>query len=76
MTSATVWKSVAGVGCAAALVLGGAGVAGAAATAPAGARASASTASDSPMPDCHSAEHAGLGLIVNCKNEHRGSTGH
>jgi hypothetical protein len=71
MRSETLWKSVAGVTCAAALVLGGAGVAGAVTVAPTGTRASASTASENPMPDCHSAEHAGLGLIVNCQNEHR-----
>ena len=73
MRSATLWKSVAGVTCALALVLGGAGVAGAAATvAPTGARTSAPwTAADSPVPDCHSAEHVGLGLLINCQNEHR-----
>ena len=58
MSSATLWKSVAGIVGAVALVLGG---------------ASAATASDGPVPDCHSAEHAGLGLVMNCKSEHPGS---
>jgi len=71
MRNATLWKSVAGVTCAAGLVLGSAGVGGALTVTPTGVRASGSTASDGPMPDCHSAEHAGLGAIVNCKNEHR-----
>ncbi|HVW32504.1 MAG TPA: hypothetical protein VHL53_08205, partial [Acidimicrobiia bacterium] len=65
----TVWKSVAGVAGALGLVLGGAGIAGAATVAPSAAHASASTASDGPMPDCHSAEHAGLGAIINCQNQ-------
>jgi hypothetical protein len=73
MRSATVWKSVAGVTGVLALVLGGTGITGAATAAPTGARAStsASTASDGPMPDCHSAEHAGLGLLINCQHEHK-----
>jgi hypothetical protein len=76
MRTATVWKSAAGVTCAAALVLGGAGVAGAVAVAPTGGRAAVRTASDNPAPDCHSAEHAGLGMIINCQNEHKGSSDH
>jgi len=70
MRNATLWKAVASVTGAAGLVLGGAGAA-AVTVAPTGVPASASTASDSPMPDCHSAEHAGLGALVNCKHEHR-----
>ena len=72
MRSATFWKSVAGVAGALGLVLGGAGVTGAVVAAPAGHHASHSTSDDSPVPDCHSAEHAFLGLIVNCKNQHQG----
>ena len=71
MRNATLWKAVAGITGAAGLMLGGAGVAGAVTVAPPGVPASASTASDSPIPNCHSAEHAGLGVIVNCKNEHK-----
>ncbi len=71
MRSQRLWKSVAGVTCAAALVLGAGGVAGAAAVAPTHARTSAS---ESPTPDCHSAEHAFLGAVINCQNEHRGQS--
>jgi hypothetical protein len=35
-----------------------------------GRRASVTSASDSPIPDCHSAEHAFLGAVVNGKNRH------
>lgn len=66
MRSATL-KSLAGVTAALALTLGGAGVAGAVTVAPAGPHASTPTASDNPAPDCHSAEHAGLGMIMNCQ---------
>jgi hypothetical protein len=72
MRSAMLWKSAAGVLGALGLMLGGAGVAGAAAVTPTAAHAPTTSASDNPMPDCHSAEHAGLGLIINCKNEHPG----
>ena len=77
MSSATLWKSVAGVTGALALVLGGAGVAGATAVTPNGAQLShasahATTADESPMPDCHSAEHAGFGALINCQNQHKG----
>jgi hypothetical protein len=71
MRSATIWKSIAGVTGALALVLGGGGLAGAVAAAPPSHHASHTTSSDSPVPDCHSAEHAGLGLIINCKNQHQ-----
>ena len=70
MSHATLWKSVAGVTGALALVLGGAGTAGAVTAT--GHRASTPTASDSPTPDCHSAEHAGLGMVMNCQSEHKG----
>jgi|GEM_PF-5437788 len=72
MRSATVWKTVAGVMGALGLLLGGAGVTGAVVAAPTGHHASHSTSDESPVPDCHSAEHAFLGAIVNCKNQHQG----
>jgi hypothetical protein len=72
MRCATLWKSLAGVTGALALVLGSAGAAGAVTVAPAGARASTPSASESPTPDCHSAEHAGLGMVINCQSEHKG----
>ena len=75
MRSATLGKSVAGVAAAVALVLGGAGVAGAATGAPSMNGTSASTASDSPMPDCHSAEHAGLGALINCQSQQKPGSG-
>jgi hypothetical protein len=73
MSSARFWKSVAGATGALALVLGGTGVAGAVTAAPTGAHASTSnsTRADNPMPDCHSAEHAFLGAIINCQNQHK-----
>jgi len=70
MRCATLWKSVAGVTGALALVLGSAGVAGAVTLTPTG--AGARTASENPAPDCHSAEHAGLGMVINCQSEHKG----
>ena len=73
MSRTTLWKSVAGVTGTFALMLGGAGVVGAGTVAPTIARASAPNPSDSgPAPDCHSAEHAGLGMVVNCSSEHKG----
>ena len=72
MRCATLWKPVAGVTGALALMLGSAGVAGAVTAAPTGARASTPTASENPAPDCHSAEHAGLGMVINCQSEHKG----
>ncbi|HZQ77658.1 MAG TPA: hypothetical protein VFE55_10035 [Acidimicrobiia bacterium] len=74
MSRDRLWKSVAGATCAAALVLGGAGVAGAVTVAPTGNATSVRTADESPIPDCHSAEHAFMGAIVNCKNQHNGQS--
>jgi hypothetical protein len=74
MSSERLWKSVAGITCAAAMVLGAAGVAGAVTVAPTGTRTSVTTADESPIPDCHSAEHAFMGAIVNCENQHHGQS--
>jgi hypothetical protein len=69
MSSARLWKSVAGAAGAFALVLGGAGIAGASTPASTGVRSPHTISSESPTPDCHSAEHAGLGMIINCQSE-------
>lgn len=77
MSSARLWKSVAGMAGAAALVLAGAGVAGAATVAPTHTARSSVSADDNPVPDCHSAEHAGFGALINCQGEQKpGSPAH
>lgn len=70
MSSATLWKSLAAVTGTFGLVLGGAGIAGAGTLGSASVHpAHGITSDDSPVPNCHSAEHAGLGMIINCQNE-------
>ena len=58
MKNTTLWKSVAGVAGALGLLLGSAGA--------------TVHVAESPTPDCHSAEHAGLGMVINCQNQHKG----